>query len=72
VKKDEKVQAFYEAAQEGVTLPNLPVMSGVWEPMNRTLRLTVANKLENPDEKIEEELEAAIRRIKSNIDRLLR
>ena len=72
VKEDVNVQAFYKAAQNGVIIPNLPVMSGVWEPMNRALRLTVANKLDNPDTVINTELEGAIRRIKSNIDRLLR
>jgi len=72
VKGDEKIQGFYQSAQNGVALPNLPVMSSVWAPMIDAMTLITSNPSDNPDKLIETNLNKAVQRIENNIKRLLR
>jgi len=72
VQADEKIMGFYHSAENGIPLPNMPVMSSVWDPMVQSLTLITTEKRDDPDKFIEEQLNTAVKRIQNNIKRLLR
>jgi len=67
IANDPDMQAFIKSAELGEPMPNIPVMSCIWQPMAEELTLIVKGQVP-PDEGIN----IACRRMKAAIERLLR